>query len=356
VTKTYEVGGQRIALRRDNVLYYVYSDHLGSTTLLTTAQGQEVAGTRLQYYPYGAPRPAAQTATHDAFALDYTAATYTGQRREVSTGLMYYGARFYDPLVGRFLQADSIVPEPGNPQSLNRYSYTLNNPLRYTDPTGHCPLCVVLMLGGMALLLQGDSPDLHVTPEDIASQRLGGALFVGGATLAGGTALAGVGPAAGTTGTEAVTAACADGDCTNEVRAVGQTVIADTDVVMGKLIQPGQGVVTPQTLAELEKLQRSGAAQGFGTISADAQAGFAQTQAFFNAVLPNAQGKAGDVYNLATTAMNNAKFLTADKATIFNPLMQAVKNGLVTGYATANQVVMDVPGIGQVIVELVEHR
>ena len=46
-------------------------------------------------------------------------------------------ARQYDPALGRFLQADTIVPDPGNPQSLNRYSYTLGNPLRYTDPSGH---------------------------------------------------------------------------------------------------------------------------------------------------------------------------------------------------------------------------
>jgi hypothetical protein len=39
--------------------------------------------------------------------------------------------------LGRFISADPIVPEPGNPQSLNRYSYVLNNPVRYTDPTGH---------------------------------------------------------------------------------------------------------------------------------------------------------------------------------------------------------------------------
>jgi uncharacterized protein RhaS with RHS repeats len=48
-----------------------------------------------------------------------------------------YNARYYDPTVGRFVSADSIVPGAGNPQSLNRYSYTLNNPLKYTDPTGH---------------------------------------------------------------------------------------------------------------------------------------------------------------------------------------------------------------------------
>jgi RHS repeat-associated protein len=49
-----------------------------------------------------------------------------------------YGARMYSALTGRFLQPDTIVPEPGNPQALNKYSYVYNNPVRYTDPTGHC--------------------------------------------------------------------------------------------------------------------------------------------------------------------------------------------------------------------------
>ncbi len=50
---------------------------------------------------------------------------------------MYYNARFYDPKIGRFIQADSIVPNAGNPQDLNRYSYVDNNPIRFTDPSGH---------------------------------------------------------------------------------------------------------------------------------------------------------------------------------------------------------------------------
>ena len=61
----------------------------------------------------------------------------TGQWEEASLGFYDYGARPYDPALGRFLQADTLVPNPGNPQSLNRYAYTLNNPLRYTDPSGH---------------------------------------------------------------------------------------------------------------------------------------------------------------------------------------------------------------------------
>ena len=61
---------------------------------------------------------------------------FTGQREEEALGLYYYGARWYDPELRRFIQPDTIVPQPGNPQSLNRYSYVLNNPVRYTDPTG----------------------------------------------------------------------------------------------------------------------------------------------------------------------------------------------------------------------------
>jgi RHS repeat-associated protein len=48
-----------------------------------------------------------------------------------------YGAREYDHTIGRFMQPDSASPDPPDPQSLNSYSYVLNNPLRYVDPTGH---------------------------------------------------------------------------------------------------------------------------------------------------------------------------------------------------------------------------
>jgi RHS repeat-associated protein len=63
-------------------------------------------------------------ASSGALPTDYA---FTGQRFDGGTTLLDYGARWYDPTLGRFLAADSIVPEPGNPQSLNRYSYVLNN-------------------------------------------------------------------------------------------------------------------------------------------------------------------------------------------------------------------------------------
>jgi len=58
---------------------------------------------------------------------------------------MYYGARYYDATLGRFVSADTLVPSAGNPQSLNRYAYVLNNPVRYTDPSGHCPICLFVL-------------------------------------------------------------------------------------------------------------------------------------------------------------------------------------------------------------------
>jgi hypothetical protein len=50
---------------------------------------------------------------------------------------MYYDARWYDPALGRFVSPDTLVSDPSNPQSLNRYAYVLANPLKYSDPTGH---------------------------------------------------------------------------------------------------------------------------------------------------------------------------------------------------------------------------
>jgi len=52
-------------------------------------------------------------------------------------GLIYMNARYYMPEIGRFISPDTIVPEPGNPQSFNRYAYALNNPIKYNDPSGH---------------------------------------------------------------------------------------------------------------------------------------------------------------------------------------------------------------------------
>jgi RHS repeat-associated protein len=130
VTKYYYANGQRVAMQKEGVVYYLHSDHLGSTSILSDENGQQVADSRVAYLPYGGLR------LGDASTLptDYT---FTGQRDEAGIGLMHYGARFYSPRLGRFVSADSVVPNPLSPQDFNRYSYVSDNPLRYRDPTGH---------------------------------------------------------------------------------------------------------------------------------------------------------------------------------------------------------------------------
>jgi len=118
VTKYYYHGGRRVAMCQDGVVYYLHTDHLGSTSLTTDQSSAVVAQQR--YYPYGGVRWASGTFPTDC--------RFTGQRWEQSLGLCDYKARFYDPALGRFISADTVVPEPGNPQALNRYSYVLGNP------------------------------------------------------------------------------------------------------------------------------------------------------------------------------------------------------------------------------------
>jgi RHS repeat-associated protein len=94
---------------------------------VTNEAGLELEGKA--YVPYGLTRGA-----EDISGVGYQ---FTDQERDTSTGLYNYDARLYDPVIGRFLSADSIVPNFHSPQSLNRYAYCVNNPLIYVDPSGH---------------------------------------------------------------------------------------------------------------------------------------------------------------------------------------------------------------------------
>lgn len=85
-----------------------------------------------QYKAWGETRSASENGV--------TKYQYTGQYSYSSDfGLMFYNARWYDPSLGRFAQADSIVP--GGVQGYDRYAYVRNNPIRYIDPTGHNEEC-----------------------------------------------------------------------------------------------------------------------------------------------------------------------------------------------------------------------
>ena len=139
----YSFGGLRIAVKRGSALYHLHGDHLGSTSLTTA--GSVVEASRA-YYAYGSERSASGDLRTDR--------TFTGQKSD-ATGLLYYNARYYDPALGTFISPDTIVPDPGRLIDYNRFLYVRGNPLKYTDPSRHCPPCVWLLFA--ALILGGST-------------------------------------------------------------------------------------------------------------------------------------------------------------------------------------------------------
>jgi RHS repeat-associated protein len=110
------------------VFYYYHPDHLGSANILTDRQGNLV-----QHYENAAFGKQRYQDNTSAFNVSNR---YTDQILDEDTGLYYYNARYYDPELGRFILADSIVSSAADSQSLNRYSYVRNNPINSVDPSG----------------------------------------------------------------------------------------------------------------------------------------------------------------------------------------------------------------------------
>ena len=99
---------------------YLHHDALGSTVAATDESGSVLW--RESYQPYGERLDkAVSTAEHSTY--------YTGKPHDDRTGLTYFGARHYDPVVGRFMGIDPVGVDPGNVHSFNRYAYANNNPL-----------------------------------------------------------------------------------------------------------------------------------------------------------------------------------------------------------------------------------
>jgi RHS repeat-associated protein len=121
--------GDRLIARRDGTgkLTDYHQDRLGSTRLLTNAKGVVVE--RHDYDPYGKPLnpPAGDERL------------WQSQPHDQDSGLTYMNARYYDPELGQFTAPDSIIPDPYDAQSLDRYAYTKNDPTNHTDPSGHIP-------------------------------------------------------------------------------------------------------------------------------------------------------------------------------------------------------------------------
>ena len=127
-TKFIFAGKNRIARKTPTRLTYYHPDHLGGSNVITGGDGS--VNEEMTYFPYGLMK------THSPVG-DNVRHKFTGQEYDNETEMYYYGARYYSPKMARFISPDTIVPRPDDPQSLNRYSYAMNNPINRTDPTGH---------------------------------------------------------------------------------------------------------------------------------------------------------------------------------------------------------------------------
>jgi len=109
ITTYYYLGDRLVAKRSDTTLSYIHQDHLTGTSLVTSDNGTPLGSTT--YKPYGDRRNSSGTLGTDKL--------FTGQRLD-DTGLYYYNARYYDPSIGRFISADTLIPDLMTSQAFNR--------------------------------------------------------------------------------------------------------------------------------------------------------------------------------------------------------------------------------------------
>jgi RHS repeat-associated protein len=109
-------------------LFFLLRNQVNSTTVVTDASGTEVS--RFNYLPFG------EVVQDHSSGGSAATRKYTGQERDEETGLDYFNARYYDPAIGRFISADTVIPDVLNGNAFNRFTYALNNPIRNIDPTG----------------------------------------------------------------------------------------------------------------------------------------------------------------------------------------------------------------------------
>ena len=147
VTKYY--GG--VAMRINGALSFLLTDHLGSNSIILDGTGAVVGKTL--YKAWGEVRFASGTVS-----TDYT---YTGQYSNTDDfGLMYYKARWYDPQLGRFTQADTLIPDAGMSVAWDRYAYISNRPIMSNDPSGHLTDEQILKLTKLSLDQINETPGL----------------------------------------------------------------------------------------------------------------------------------------------------------------------------------------------------
>lgn len=125
------IGSTRLAAITGSEINYYHGDHLGSVNVTTDKTGAKRSLT--QYDPFG------KICRFERYGSKIKSGWqgFNDKQLDDESGLLFYGGRYYDPKLGRFMTADTFVPYASDPQSLNRYSYCRNNPVNLVDPSGH---------------------------------------------------------------------------------------------------------------------------------------------------------------------------------------------------------------------------
>lgn len=193
------------------VISYLTEDALGSVRITTNSFGEINA--RRDFLPFGeelyaglAGRNSNQKYSSDT---DYARKKFATYQRDAETGLDFAQSRYYSPMHGRFTSPDEFKGGPNelfdfeddaadnptfyadlkNPQSLNKYQYGYNNPYKFNDPDGHCPVCVLAVVIAVAALTGPDTVNAPGPGDPVYINERGGNTFLNLVGIKGGTGL-----------------------------------------------------------------------------------------------------------------------------------------------------------------------
>jgi RHS repeat-associated protein len=136
MVRYYYDGATRVAVRTGSTLNWLFGDHLGSSSRAANSDGSALTNGEQRYKPWGEKRfPTGDSAIPTTFK-------FTGQRQDSYINLYWYGSRWYDSSLGRFVSPDTVIPvQSQGVQAWDRYAYANNNAVRFNDPTGHRISC-----------------------------------------------------------------------------------------------------------------------------------------------------------------------------------------------------------------------
>lgn len=219
---------------------YIYTDPQGTPLLETDSTGKIIGS--YDYRPYGS----------QILGTAQSGPGYTGHVNDPDTNLIYMQARYYDPVVGRFLSIDPDPVRPGEIHGHNRYVYAQNAPLSHTDPSGRCieDFCIgeaILAFEGIEYLIASMEAGEVVAAEGTVAVAAEGAAASSATVTAGATAS---GATLGTGALAETAAQCAANTTCTALAATTATAIAV------KTVQAVQQTATTQQAAEHTKNAR----------------------------------------------------------------------------------------------------